>query len=63
MTLAKNLQPRDKIFYDNKKLTVVCVEVSKIGKHGKAKCRLDTIDENNEKKVFITLADEDIPLQ
>ena len=60
MTLAKDLKQGDKIIFDNQKLTILSVEVSKIGKHGKAKCRLEASDENNEKKVFIVLADEDI---
>ena len=63
MTLAKDLKKGDKILFDNQKLTVESVEVSKIGKHGKAKCRLETLNENNEKKVFIVLADDDILLQ
>ena len=63
MTLAKDLKKGDKIIFEGLNLTIEKVEVSKIGKHGKAKCRLETLDENNEKKIFITLAEEDIPLQ
>ena len=63
MTLAKDLKKGDKIIFENLKLKIEKVEVSNIGKHGKAKCRLEALDENNEKKVFITLAEEDIPLQ
>ena len=63
MTLAKDLQKGDKIVFENLKLTVEKIEVSKIGKHGKQKARLEALDESNEKKVFIVLADEDIPSQ
>jgi len=63
MTLAKDLKQGDKILFEGQKLTVISIEVSKIAKHGKQKCRLEALDEKKEKKVFITLADEDIKLQ
>lgn len=63
MTLAKDLKKGDKIIFDGLNLTVEKVEVSKIAKHGKAKCRIETLNENKEKKVFITQADEDIASQ
>jgi len=63
MTLAKDLKKGNKIVFDGQKLTVEKVEVSKIAKHGKAKCRIEALGENKEKKVFITQADEDIALQ
>ena len=62
MTLAKDLKKGDKIVFEGLNLTIEKVEVSKIGKHGKAKCRLETLD-GDEKKIFITLAEEDIPSQ
>ena len=63
MTLAKDLKKGNKIVFDGQKLTVEKVEVSKIAKHGKAKCRIEALDENKEKKVFITQADEEITSQ
>ncbi len=63
MTLAKDLKKGNKIIFDGQKLTVEKVEVSKIAKHGKAKCRIEALGENKEKKVFITQAEEDIALQ
>ncbi|MBS3155636.1 hypothetical protein J4413_00175 [Candidatus Woesearchaeota archaeon] len=60
MTLAKDLKKGDKIRFDNQNLIVEKVEVSKIAKHGKAKCRIEALDENNEKKVFIVLSEDEI---
>lgn len=63
MTLAKDLKKGDKIVFDNQNLTIEKVEVSKIAKHGKAKCRIEALTENKEKKVFITQSEEEISLQ
>lgn len=63
MTLAKDLKKGNKIIFDGQNLIVEKVEVSKIAKHGKAKCRIEALDKNKEKKVFITQAEEDIPEQ
>jgi len=63
MTLAKDLKKGDKIVFDNQNLTVEKVEVSKIAKHGKAKCRIEALDENKEKKTFITTSDQEIASQ
>lgn len=63
MPQAKDLKKGDKILYDNQKLTVEKIETSKVGKLGKQKCRIEALDENNEKKVFITLYDDEIQLQ
>ena len=61
MTLAKNLKKGDRINFDGQNLTVGAVEVSKIAKHGKAKCRIEAVNENNEKKVFIVQSEDEIP--
>lgn len=63
MVQAKTLKKGDKIKWDNTELTVSSVEVSKIAKHGKAKCRIETFDSNNQKKIYIVLADQEIPLK
>jgi|TARA_B100001971_G_C17908891_1_gene391860 translation elongation factor P/translation initiation factor 5A len=63
MPQAKDLKKGDKILHDNQKLTVESIETSKVGKLGKQKCRIETLTEKNEKKVIITLFDEEITLQ
>ncbi len=63
MTLAKDLKKGNRILFEGQNLTVEKVEVSKIAKHGKAKCRIEALDKNKEKKVFVTQAEEDIALQ
>jgi len=63
MALAKDLKKGDKINFDGQNLIVEKIEVSKIAKHGKAKCRIEALDENNEKKVFIVLSEDEIVLQ
>ena len=62
MPKAQDLKKGDKIIYNDLKLTVDSIEVSKIAKHGKAKCRIEALDSKNQKKIFITLADEEIKL-
>ena len=63
MTLAKDLKQGDKIIFDGTKLTVESVETSKVGKSGKAKCRIESKDESGKKNVFITQVNEEIQLQ
>ncbi len=63
MTLSKDLKKGDKIVFNNENLIVEKVEVSKIGKHGKSKCRLECLNNNKEKKIFIVLADDEIQVQ
>ena len=63
MTLAKNLKKGDKIIFDGQNLIIEKIEVSKMAKHGKAKCRIEALDKNKEKKIFITQADEEISEQ
>jgi len=57
---AKDLRKGDKILYENQKYTVNSIEVSKIGKFGKAKCRLEVLDDKKQNKIFIVLADDNI---
>lgn len=63
MPLAKDLKKGDKIVYDGIPMTVEKVDISKIAKHGKAKCRIESIDSKKERKIFITLSDQEIQLQ
>ena len=63
MTQAHELKKGDKIVYDGQNLTVESLETSKVGKLGKQKCRIETLTEDNEKKILITLFDDEITLQ
>ena len=63
MILAKNLKKGDKVVINLMNLIVENVEVSKIAKHGKPKCRIEALTKNNEKKVLIVLADDEIAIQ
>ena len=60
---AKDLAKGEKIILDNVELTVSSIEVSKIGKFGKAKCRIEALNNQQEKKIFIVLADDDIQVK
>ena len=63
MVLAKDLKKGVKIVFENEPIIVEKVDVSKIGKHGKSKCRLECLNNKNEKQVFIVLADDEIQVQ
>ncbi|MBI2105475.1 hypothetical protein HYT56_01400 [Candidatus Woesearchaeota archaeon] len=63
MTVVAQLKKGDKITLDGETLTVENIEFSKIGKMGKSKCRLETLNKNKEKKVFILQTDQEIELQ
>ena len=63
MPQAHELKKGDKILYEDQNLTVESIETSKVGKLGKQKCRIEALNEKGEKKVFITLFDDEIPLQ
>tara|TARA_Y100000310_G_scaffold343159_1_gene449497 strand:- start:9353 stop:9544 length:192 start_codon:yes stop_codon:yes gene_type:complete len=63
MTLAKDLKKGDKITIDSENYTVESTEVSKVGKLGKAKCRIEALDKDYQKKIFIVMADEEIITQ
>nr|MBI4156382.1 hypothetical protein [Candidatus Woesearchaeota archaeon] len=60
---AKDLKKGDKITLDNEKFIVEKVEVSKLGKHGKSKCRLELKDKKGSIKIAITLADDVFKLE
>lgn len=63
MVRARELEKGNKISIEGVDLTVAKIDVSKIAKHGKAKCRIEGIDKNKQKKVFIVLADQEINLE
>jgi translation elongation factor P/translation initiation factor 5A len=60
MAKAKDLKKGAKVSINETEITVTNVDVSKIAKHGQAKCRIEGIDKNKQKKVFIVLADQDL---
>ena len=59
MIEIQELKNGDTFILDNEKYKVKNIEVSKIGKHGRAKVRLEVIDlKNNEEKVLIRVSTE-----
>ena len=59
MIEIQELKKGDMFILDNEKYKVKNIEVSKIGKHGRAKVRLEVIDlKNNEEKVLIRVSTE-----
>ncbi len=63
MVKAAELKKGSKIIFEGQGFTIENIEFSKIGKMGKAKCRIEAISEKKEKKVFILQTDEEIQLQ
>ena len=61
MTEIQELKKGDVFVIDNETYRVKNIEVSKIGKHGRAKVRLEVVDlKNNEKKVMIRISTEKV---
>ena len=59
MIEIQELKKGDMFILDNEKYKVKNIEVSKIGKHGRAKVRLEVVDlKNNEEKVLIRVSTE-----
>ena len=59
MIEIQELKKEDTFILDNERYKVKNIEVSKIGKHGRAKVRLEVIDlKNNEEKVLIRVSTE-----
>jgi len=50
---AKDLKVNEKIKIADQTCTIKEIELSEIGKHGKRKCRIEAVTENNEKIVII----------
>ena len=59
---ADALKKGNHILFNNEECVIDNIEISNIGKHGKAKCRLELISSKKEKKVIIVLADEKFEL-
>lgn len=61
MIEIQELKKNDIFVIDNETYKVKNIEVSKIGKHGRAKVRLEVIDlRNNEEKVMIRVSTEKV---
>ncbi len=63
MVQAKDLKKGNKIVMDGMNFTIINIDVSKIAKHGKSKCRIEAVDNRKQKKVFIVLSDQEIQLE
>jgi len=63
MTVVAQLKKGDKVVLEGEVFIVENIEFSKIGKMGKSKCRLEALNKNKEKKVFILQTDQEIELQ
>ena len=56
----KDLQKDDVFILDDVEYKVKNIEVSKVGKHGRAKVRLEVVDANHEEKVLIRVSTEKV---
>lgn len=60
MMEIQELKKGDIFVLDNEEYKVKSIEVSKVGKHGRSKVRLEVIDSNNEEKVLIRVSTEKV---
>jgi translation elongation factor P/translation initiation factor 5A len=61
MIEIQELKKNDIFVIDNESYRVKNIEVSKIGKHGRAKVRLEVVDlKTNEEKVMIRISTEKV---
>ena len=60
MVKAKDLKKGDRILYEGEILEVTKVEVSNIGKHGRAKVRIEAKNKKGEEKVLIRPDEADV---
>lgn len=60
MVEIQELKKGDIFILDNETYRVKNIEVSKIGKHGRAKVRLEVVDSNNEEKVMIRVSTDKV---
>ena len=61
MIEIQELKKGDVFVLDNEEYRVKNVEVSKIGKHGRAKVRLEVVNlRNNEEKIMIRISTEKV---
>ena len=57
----KDLKKGDVFVLDEEEYRVKNIEVSKVGKHGRAKVRLEVVNvKNNEEKVLIRVSTEEV---
>ncbi len=63
LKLAGEVKIGDKVLIDDQYYTVTGFEKSNIGKHGKAKCRIEGKDEKGSQKVIIRTTDSEIQVE
>jgi len=56
----KDLKKEDVFVLDGEEYKVKNIEVSKVGKHGRAKVRLEVVNSKNEEKVLIRVSTEKV---
>ena len=56
----KELKTNDKFVLEGEEYTVKKIEVSKIGKHGRAKVRIEAKTKKNEDRILIRVSDEQV---
>ena len=60
--LANEIKAGDKVLIEDEVCTVKTVEVSKIGKHGKSKVRIEAENPNKEVKVIVRPSDFEVEI-
>lgn len=63
LKLAGEIKIGDRILIDDKYYTVIGFEKSNVGKHGKAKCRIEGKDEQGNEKVIIRTTDSEVQVE
>lgn len=57
---CSELKVGNRIIIDNEEYTVEGLEISKIGKHGHQKCRIEARAKNGELRVFVRASDFEV---
>jgi len=63
LKLAGEIKKGDRILIDDKYYKVTGFETSNIGKHGKAKCRIEGKDDKGNEKVIIRTTDSEVQVE
>lgn len=58
--LVKDLKQGDKILIESELFSIKKLEFSNIGKHGKAKCRIEAVNDSGDEKIIIKIAEDTI---
>ncbi len=63
MTLAKDLQEGNQFMHEGRPIKILNIQVSKIGKHGRSKVRIEAKDPySDEPIILIKPSDEELEL-